>query len=178
MRKNFNRSELLPGLVLILLGAWLLLPQLGISLPGLQQLWPVFIILGGLSNFWQYFTGRERDSGKIFSAVAAIGLGLFFLLFTLTVRLPVLGRINWEDMPRLWPTFLLIGGTALLGRFVASVPKQYALAWNGLLTIIIGLVLFAFTLNFFSMAWLGQWWPVLLILAGITILTQTMLGRR
>jgi hypothetical protein len=35
-----------------------------------------------------------------------------------------------------------------------------------------------FTLSGFSLAWLGTFWPVILILVGILVLVQNLLGRK
>ncbi|MBI5081063.1 MAG: hypothetical protein HZB17_07140 [Chloroflexi bacterium] len=43
-----NYRALIPGLVLILIGGWFLAQNLGVLLPDIWNLWPGFIVLGGV----------------------------------------------------------------------------------------------------------------------------------
>ena len=177
MRKT---NSLLLAVVLILLGLWFLAQNMGIALPGLEQLWPIFVVLGGLSALTAYFSGRDTDPGQLFVGIAALGMGLFFFLFTLHVRLPVLGRVAWSDMSWMWPTFLLIAGVAFGGQFVLSGFKNPGVLVPGVLSLGVGLVSFAFTLELLNRALafrLLKFWPVILIILGLGALVQTLSRR-
>ena len=167
-----KKQSLLPAIILILLGLWFLAGNFGLTLPGLEQLWPGFIMLGGAAALWSYFSGKNSDSGQIFTGLLALGLGAFFFLFTLNLRLPVLGRVGWGEMNTLWPGFLLIGGAAWVGQYILSGFKGADRMALGLLTIGLGALAFAFTLGFLSPtlgAKLLQFWPLILILLGLKL---------
>ena len=70
-----RRGAFLPGLLLILLGAWLLATTLGVRLPDLSQLWPVVPLFFGLAALVQYFAEGRRSEGLVFIGVAAALLG-------------------------------------------------------------------------------------------------------
>ena len=108
-----RRSTILPGLLLILLGAWLLARNLNLAVPGLDQLWPGFLVLFGLGFLGQYFASGRRDEGLVFMGVAGTLLGAFFLTITL-------GRLRWSDLGTYWPVVVLIGGAAFLGQWLAK----------------------------------------------------------
>lgn len=169
-RKN---KPLVGAFFLIALGLWFLAQNLGMNLPGLAQLWPLFIIWGGASALWHYFSRQTTDSDELFTGFAALGVGAFFLLITLNLRVPVVGRIGWADMSTLWPAFIVIGGLAFLGQFVFGGFKKPEILLFGVLALGIGLASFAFTFGFLSAA-LGMhllnFWPVLLILVGLALL--------
>ncbi len=165
-----KKQSLLPAIILILLGLWFLAGNFGLTLPNLEQLWPGFIMLGGAMALWSYFSGKNPDSSRIFTGLLGLGVGAFFFLFTLNLRLPVLGRVSWNDMNYLWPGFLLIGGVAWVGQFVLSGFKGIDRLVLGLLAVVLGALGFAFTLGFLSQA-LGarllQFWPLILIFLGL-----------
>ncbi len=180
-----NRGSILGALVLIALGLWFLARNLNVPLPGLGAMWPALLVLGGLLSLGNYVSGRSRDPGQVFFGVAATLLGAFFLLFTLRARLPWPGfregGIGWEDMARLWPAFPLIGGLAFLAQFLVDPRRDWSEFTLGVLAIIVGVVAFPFTLGI----WPGDLgrtllnlWPVLLILAGVVTLLQTLFRRR
>src|SRR5438128_1361053 len=107
-----RRGAFLPGLVLVLLGGWLMATTLGVRLPGLGQLWPVLPLFFGLAALVQYLAEGRRSEGLVFTGVSAALLGGFFLAITL-------GPLEWSDLGRLWPVFVLIGGAAFLAQWLA-----------------------------------------------------------
>jgi hypothetical protein len=123
-----KRRTILPALVLILLGLWFLAGNLGIRLPGMGALWPIFPLGGGLLFLGGYLFDR-RDPGLMFVGVGATLIGAFFFLFTLRVPLPVAGMqegVRWSDMDKLWPCSWLNPITS--GGCSASVHWQSSLA--------------------------------------------------
>ncbi|MBI3762560.1 MAG: hypothetical protein HY260_11970 [Chloroflexi bacterium] len=174
---NRGRGALFPGVFLILLGLYFLAQQLQIPLPSLGKLWPGIVVLGGLSFLSQYTFGGRRDSGLIFVGVAATLVGAFFFLFTLSLSLPLPGLsdgVTWNDMARLWPGFVVIGGVAFLAQWMAN-PANHGARNMSLIALLFGLVALAFTLSLTDRRLLEQvvkFWPVLLIAAGVQFLFQ------
>ena len=181
MRK---RSSIIPATVLILLGLFFLLSNLG-ALEGLdlsaEELWPGFVVLAGLAFLFQYLLGA-RDPGLVFVGTAATLLGLFFFLFTLNVELPfefenVKGPIDWGDSAYLWPAYPLIGGIAFV--MMAILSRERDVLGVGLVAMTVGVVAFFFTLGRpEGLEEVAQFWPVLLVLLGGGLLLRPLFRRR
>jgi hypothetical protein len=163
-----NLNSILLGIALIVLGGWLLAGQLGLSLPGLAQLWPGLIMLAGLGALLNFIAGRNTD--ELFLGVAALLTGGFFFLFTL-------GRLSWRaDMPRAWPAFLIIFSLASAAEWLAA-PAHRAYLVRAGLALLIGLFFFAYYFNLFGdvlMRQVLQFWPVLLIVAGLIAVARSL----
>ncbi len=179
-----KRGSIFGALVLIALGLWFLARNLHVPLPGLEAMWPIVLLVGGLVALGNFVSGRSRDPGQVFVGVAASLLGVFFFLFTLEIGLPWPGLregVQWSDMGRLWPAFLLIGGAAIVAQFLADPRHEWGELVLGVLAIIIGLVAFPFTLGLMSGS-LGRLllnlWPVVLIVLGVVALLQALVRRR
>jgi hypothetical protein len=172
------------AIVLILVGLFFLLNNVGafedLEL-SIDELWPGFLVLGGLAFWLQYLFGGTRDPGYVFVGTAALLLGLFFFLFTLNVELPfefenLRGPIDWDDSEFLWPAYPIIGGIAfvMLGIF----GSDGGALGVGLAAIAVGVIAFPFTLGSAEgLEEIGRFWPVLLILIGGAALLQPLLRR-
>jgi hypothetical protein len=163
-----NRGSILIGILLVLVGGWLLLQQFGVNVPGLDKLWPGFIVLGGGLSLVSFF--RDRKPDQMFVGVAGILVGGFFFLFTF-------GRLNWqEDMRRYWPAFLIILSLATLAQWL-TIPSRRGYLVQAGIALFIGLFFFAYNFNLFNQTLTRQilmFWPVLLILAGLITLVRTI----
>lgn len=163
-----NRGSIIGGIALILVGGWLLLQQFNLNVPGLRELWPGFIVLGGILSLVGFF--RERKPDQMFFGVAAILVGGFFFLFTF-------GRLDWqEDMRRYWPAFLIIFSVASVAQWI-TIPSRRGYLVQAGIGLFIGLFFFAYNFNLFNRTLTQQvlqFWPVLLILAGLITLVQTI----
>ena len=177
-----RRGSIFPALVLILLGIWFLAGNLGVRLPGMDVLWPIFPLGGGLLLLGGYFFDR-RDPGLIFVGLAATLIGAFFFLFTLRVPLPIAGLqggVRWDDMSKLWPAFVVIGGVSFIALFLAQAKHEWAVFSVGAVAFIVGCVAFLFTLGWLAGdigQLLAKLWPLLLVIAGLAALLQAVFGR-
>ena len=177
-----RRGSIVPALVLILLGVWVLAGNLGVRLPGMDALWPIFPLGGGLLFLGGYLLDR-RDPGLIFVGLAATLIGAFFFLFTLRMPLPVAGMqegVRWDDMGKLWPAFVVIAGMSFVALFLAEAKHEWAVFSLGAVAIIVGCVAFLFTLGWLA-GDIGQLlakpWPLLLVIAGLAALLQAVFSR-
>lgn len=164
-----QRSAIIPGLLLVLIGGWLLAQNLGVALPGLQDLWPAIILLFGLSMLAQFFAGGRKDEGLVFVGMASTLLGAFFMSITL-------GPLTWGDLGDYWPVFPLIGGIAFLAQWLVR-PSERGLLIPAGMGLIVGTVALLFTVGNLDPGLAGQiarLWPVLLILAGLGMLVSFM----
>jgi len=162
-----RRANLVGGLMLILVGAGILAVQL---LPGVQ-LW--------LSWPW-----------------LLIGFGLLLLVIGLATGVPALavpacivggiGGIlyyqattgDWDSWAYVWALIPGFVGVGVLLSGLLGEEDSGAVRGGGTL-ILISLVLFAVFGSFFgALGFLGQYWPVLLILLGLVLLVSTLLHAR
>lgn len=179
-----RRGSIIWALVLIVLGLWFLARNLNFSLPYVGTLWPAILIIVGIAALVSYITGRERDPGQVFVGFFTTLLGLFFFLFTLHVAVPLPGLqegVRWEDMGRLWPAFVLIGGVAIIAHFIVNPRRAWGDFVFGALAVIAGFVAFPFTLGMLPPDWgraVLKLWPVILIVMGMALLLQAALRRR
>ena len=179
-----RRGTIIPGLILILVGVWFLASNLGVklNLPSMDTMWPIFPLVVGLLFLSGYALNR-RDPGMLFIGLAATLIGAFFFLFTLRLPLPITGLqdgVRWDDMERLWPAFVVIGGLSFIALFLAERSRSWAVFSLGALGVIVGCVAFLFTLRVLSGdigQRLVQLWPLLLVVVGLAALLQGLLSR-
>ncbi len=160
-------SRFLPGLVLILLGAWILARNLGVSLPAVDALWPLFPIIFGLWLLYRYFRGERRDPDAVSGGVLFVLAGCFFFLFTW-------GRWPWSAMGTYWPVFILIAGVAGLAEWLAQ-PARRGQLLSALIALIVGGVALIITAGGLDPALrdkLINLWPILIIAAGVGVLIE------
>ena len=158
-----QRSSLAAGVVLILLGGWLLAVRL---VPGLERwanftfTWPVIVILvgGGL-----LLLGLMAGSPGM-AVPACIVAGIGGLLYYQNAS------GDWASWAYAWA---LIPGFVGIGILLAALleGKLRSEGREGLRLIVISAVLFLIFGSFLGgPAPLGQWWPILLILLGLWLL--------
>ena len=162
-----RRSNVIGGLLLILLGLLILAIQL---LPGIQVLfsWPWVIIGFGLVMF---LIGTATGVPALVIPACVIG-GLGGILYYQSVT------GDWDSWAYIWA---LIPGFVGLGLVLAGLlggdGKDSVRA--GSLLVLISLVLFTVFGSFFgALGMMGDYWPVLLILLGLVLLISPLLRRR
>lgn len=170
MSNGSRGGSILGGIVLILIGAWFLLVTLGVNMPDIGEMWPIFPTLGGLAFIGMYLTGAEEDAGVLIPGVGGLLVGLFFFAITL-------GPLDWSDLDRWWPIFPLIGGIAFMVTWIFD-RKETGLLVPGLGGVAVGAIAFVFTMAGESLAWLVDWWPLLLVIAGLFLLIQSLFRGR
>ncbi|RNA70236.1 LiaI-LiaF-like domain-containing protein [Alteribacter keqinensis] len=155
-----RRNNLLPGLILIALGAYFFARQMGWHIPLSDTLfsWPSILLIAGLLFCGQAWS--NKDDGQLFSGLVMTGLGIqFHAVHTYGL---------WSHH---WAYFTLIIGIAFLAKYFFSrrdgwVPGIILTALSILSLFYQGtVVLIRESLGSFA-----QYWPVLLILAGVYIL--------
>jgi len=162
-----RRSNLLGGLLLILLGTGVLALQL---LPGtsLSFSWPWIIIGFGVLMF---LVGALTAIPALAIPACIIG-GIGGILYYQTIT------GDWDSWAYVWaliPGFVGLG-IVLSGLLGGDAPG--AIRAGGLL-VLISLVLFASAGAFFGASGLiGSYWPVLLILLGLVLLLGPLFQRR
>jgi len=169
-----RRGTVLLALVLILLGVYLLLSQLGVGVPDWDAIWPVLPLAGGLALLGGYIFGERRDPGHVFLGTAAALVGLVFFFITL-------GPLEYSDLSTWWPIFVLIGSVAFLALWAASRFRDWGAFFLALVALVVGGAGLAITLQLLgpqTRKLLPQLWPILLILLGLMSLLRALFGRR
>ncbi len=164
-----RRSDLVFGILLLILGGWFLAAQFSL-VPGLEKImnvqyqWPVLVIAVGALLFVLGLITRAPGLSVPACIVAGIGGILYWTNAT----------GNWGAWSFLWtliPGFVGVG--VLLSTLLGG--NERGGYRGGLRLVIISAVLFLLFLIFFSgQASLLRYWPILVVLAGLWIIIQTV----
>ena len=104
---------------------------------------------------------RGNGTGRVFTGLAIIVVGLVFLADNFGIRLPLFAWQNW------WALFIIVGAAAPLDRAlqryrnVGTLDAQVVNSLLSALAIVMVALMFLLDLSF------GRWWPLFLILGGL-----------
>lgn len=161
-----RRSNLALGVVLIVLGGIFLATQL---IPGLGLIlsWPWIVIgVGALLLLIGLLVGSP-DMAVPACIVAGIGGILYYQNLT----------GDWTSWSYMWALIPAFVGVGILVAALIGGRSRYAIR-EGLRTILVGVVLFLVFGSFFgAFSWLGAYWPLLLVGAGVLILVEGLFKR-
>ena len=168
-----RRSDLVFGIILLLIGAWYLLAQFKI-LPGIDKLinmqyqWPLIVIGVGLLLFLLGLLVRAPGMSVPACVVGGIG-----------------GILYWNNLAGNWGSWsymwTLIPGFVGVGIILSTLlgGNERGGYREGLRLIIISLILFVIFLMIFSgQVLFVRYWPVLVILLGLWVIVQAFLRRK
>lgn len=165
-----NRSNLIAGALLVLIGVFLLARQF---VPSLQiwfnvWSWPFYVIaVGVLLAIIGLLTG-EPDMAVPACIVGGIGCILYWQNAT----------GNWDSWTYAWT---LIPGFVGVGQIISGLfgapSKRWKMVKEGLSTLATSVVLFLIFGSFFGFSLLGDYWPILLILVGLWTIVRALLRR-
>lgn len=162
-----RRTSLVGGLLLIVMGILFLIFRLfpGVrAMFGLAFTWPFIIVAVGGGLFLIGLLTGEPEMAVPACIVAGIGGILYWQNAT----------GNWDSWAYVWS---LIPGFAGVGHILAGVlggkPKSIR---EGVETLVVSGVLFVIFASIFGpFAFLGAYWPVLLIVLGVVMLVRALL---
>jgi hypothetical protein len=164
--RSANRTQIVFGILLIVLGAWFFALRF---VPGLENLyqWPYMIVSVG---FLMLLFGMLVDApGMAVPASIVAGIGGLLAYQNATG--------DWESWAYVWT---LIPGFVGIGVILTGVLEgdlRGKLPGGGWL-ILISAVMFSFFGSFLGAGDLiGPYWPGLLVLVGLILLIQSLLGR-
>ena len=158
------------GLFLIVLGLWFFLEKIGLDLPSLAQLWPIFPLVGGLGLTLKFFREGRANAGLLFPGLGGIGLGLFFFAITL-------GPVRWKDLDVWWPFFPTLFGFLFITMYILGRDRDAGMLIPGVGGFLTGIFFLLITLGPLSWADMGRMWPVFSVIGGVAFLA-TWLGDR
>jgi hypothetical protein len=152
---NTERTNGYLGLGLVAAGFFFLAANLGF-VHWRFQWWPLFILIPGMALL---LPGLTRVSGLTLPGVIVTGVCGFFLLWS--NRLLPFGMGFW------WPIFPTIVGVAFL--VFALQIQSMGVAIPGFIVGGVGAIFFAINLSHLTTRTMGPWWPLLIIVAGLSL---------
>ncbi len=167
-----RKGTILLGLILILIGMYSLLEVFYPQIPGLERLWPVAIIAGGISLLTAYIRTPQQGATRIFWGVALTLSGLLLLLISLTNQ-------NYTVLQTWWPALIAIAGVSFLSMWIAEGFRDWGVLFLAVVSLIFGGVSIAVNLRLFgphTTREIGRLWPALLIIIGLILLLRGTLG--
>jgi len=167
-----RKGTVLLGLILILVGTYSLLGVLYSQLPGLDRLWPVAVIAGGITLLVTYCRTPQRETARVFWGVALILSGLLLFLITMTDQ-------NYAVLQTWWPAFVAIAGISFLAMWIAEGFRDWGVLFLAIVSLIFGGVYIAVNLHLLgpnTMQELSRLWPALLIIIGLILVLRGTLG--
>ncbi|MFA7408022.1 MAG: hypothetical protein WCY93_09445 [Anaerolineaceae bacterium] len=162
-----QKSMIFGGILLVLLGAFLLSREIW---PELFQFWdwPFFIIgLGGVFILWAIVT---KTGGLAVPGTILAGIGGILYYQSLTN--------DWASWSYIWG---LIPGFVGIGVILSGIiDGNYKEAFTGGLTLLLisGVLFFAFGEFFGLYAEITRYWPVLLVLLGVIALVRAVFSKK
>ena len=168
-----RRSDLVFGIILLLIGAWFLASQFNF-VPSLNEIinvqyqWPLIVI--GVGLFLFLIGLLTRSPGMSVPACIVGGIGGILYWTNITQR--------WGDWSYLWtliPGFVGVG--SILATLIGGGNKSgYR---DGLRLILISLILFVvFIMLFSGQGYFIKYWPILIILVGVWVIIQTIIRKK
>lgn len=162
-----RRSGLVGGVILILLGLGFLAEQLGLWSWTSEMSWPLIMV--GIGAVMLIIGLLAGEPGMAVPACVVAGIGGILYWQNSTGR--------WETWAYVWtliPGFVGIG-TILTGLF----EWKWETIRGGIWLVVISAILFAIFSSIFApmfggKSYLGQWWPLLLILLGVLTLLEAV----
>lgn len=153
-----KKNGLFIGLLLVLVGVFVLVAQLTGWHISWGNLWPFIIVFVGL----MMLTRIDKEKGVIFPSIVLIGTGLIFVVSEFQVFGPAV------DMGMLWPFFIIVPGLAFVGLWVTD-PKNWGVLVPAAACLITGTIFLS--MRFAENAhWLGYMMPGIVIIIGIVVL--------
>jgi LiaI-LiaF-like transmembrane region len=162
-----RRSGLVGGIILILLGLGFLAGQLGLWSWAGPLSWP--LILVGIGAAMLIIGLLVGEPGMAVPACVVAGIG---------------GILYWQNSTGMWETWAyvwtLIPGFVGIGTILTGLFEwKWETIRGGIWLVVISAILFAIFSSIFApmfggKSYLGQWWPLLLILLGVLTLLEAV----
>ena len=161
---RYPNKLLVAGFAVLVAGGVILLWNL-CYLPQPGRLWPVPVIVVGLFFLYMAWPRGHSDQWIIPGMVFTLG-GVVFLLVNTVLR--------EGSLPRIWPAFMLVTGVSLIPYgYRKKGAARTGIVVPAVFISLLALLFFPFSLRRAGggfVAFVQQWWPMILVLLGIAIL--------
>lgn len=158
-----HKHSILPGLILIIIGALLLVNKLVPYSIGWYEIYPLILMAIAVLIFISVI--GKRDKGAVFFGTFFFLLGIFFFLRNYDI-------IPYYYMREVWPALLIIFGLSFVSVFITK-PSDWGVLIPAGILIFLGVV---FLLRKFHIIYLdigdiiADYWPMILIIIGAGII--------
>jgi hypothetical protein len=163
-----STRSLIPGIVLIVIGAVFLLYELDLVYFRWRQIYPLVFLGLGVLFLGSVFT--KGDKGASFPATIFLVLGAFFYLRNF-------GYFSIDyyfyDFRDFWPIFLLAFGLGFVVLFLFRRDDWGLLVPGGVL-LFFGAIFFLRTLDILYWRNVADFWPIILIAVGLSMIINTL----
>ena len=173
IRAPMRKAALFTGVFITLIGVLLLVWRQE-SADVVARWWPSAITLAGAYLLFRSFFKKERPSA-LFGGLLMFLVGTFVLL----INVGAMGSLSYKD---LWPSFVGFVGISLIpygARYRRTV--RVTLVIPGIILIFLSGVFLLFSLQVVKQSFsefVLAWWPMLLVLMGITLVASASFGRK
>ena len=165
-----QKRSLVPGIILIGLGLWMVLDRLHIDAPT-EILFPAILVLFAL--FLLFETVRLKRPSTLFWGIALGLIGGFYLARNA-------GWVLYLYPDEYWPLFPLAIGLGFVGRFIMK-PSDWGVLIPGALLLMVGGAAVMEMLDIWWEGWHHIWrlfWPLLFIALGAGILIRSFRAKK
>lgn len=163
-----REKSFIPGVVLIVVGLVFLLNELDVIYFRWGHLYPILMLAGSALFFSSMLTKKEK--GAVFPATVLLVLGLFFFLRNFDVLSFDYYFYHVEDF---WPIFLVSFGLGFIALFFVRSEDWGVLIPGGIL-LFLGVGFFLRTTGIFYWRDFSDYWPVILIVIGASIVLGSL----
>jgi hypothetical protein len=168
---SHHRPSILPGLILIVIGALLLIQKLTPFSLGWYEIYPLILMGLGVLFFTAIF--GKKDKGAVFPGTILFLLGLFFFLRNFDI-------IPYYFVREVWPIILIIIGIAFLAVFITK-PQDWGVLIPGGTLLFLGTMFLLRRLHIIY--WdigdiVADYWPAAIIVVGIGIIVGSLKQRQ
>jgi hypothetical protein len=168
-----KRSSILPGMILISIGAILLINKILPDFLDWRHIYPLILLALGVSMILSVGFRSKTDKGAVFPGTILFFIGLFFFLRNF-------GLVEYYFVREIWPIFIIIIGLGFLALFIAKPSDTGVLIPAGIL-LFIGVISLLNKLYIIDIAlWeiVSDYWPVILIVVGAGIILGSLKRQR
>ncbi len=169
---RYPNKLLVAGVGVLVAGGVILLWNLG-YLPQPGKLWPVAVIVVGLFFLYMAWPRGHSDQWIIPGMVLTLGGVVFLLVNTV---------LNEGSLARIWPAFMLVTGVSLIPYgFRKRGAARTAIVIPAIFISALALLFLPFSLRRTGggfVAFVQQWWPLILVFLGIALIVSFFSTRR
>jgi hypothetical protein len=160
--------SVLPGIILIFIGVVFLLHQLDVFYFRWRHIYPIMLL--GIGAMFGVAVFSKGDRGASFPATVLLTLGVFFFLRNFDY---FSFDYYFYDLRDFWPVFLIAFGFGFIVLFAFKRDDWGVLVPGGVL-LFFGVVFFLNTLDILYWRNITDFWPVILIAVGVSIVINSL----